>query len=293
MRSLALSIVPFLTCPAFGQVPEKITNSIGMDFALIRSGTFTMGSSLNEAGRQLDEAQCEVFISKPFYLGVYEVTQTQYAQVIGNNSSTFKGEKRPVERVDWNAAVLFCKNLSNLPQEKSAGRVYRLPTEAEWEYSCRAGSETEFSFGDSPDRLEEHAWLLLNANYETHPVGVKKPNRWGLFDMHGNVWEWCSDWYSSNYPSVTVTDPQGATDGRFHVLRGGSWNDIPSYCRSAVRRSEDAMIGTSNTGFRVVFSATLSQSGTDTRIRTETRSSTLSNSHEVIPKTLTLDSREN
>jgi formylglycine-generating enzyme required for sulfatase activity len=163
---------------------------------------------------------------------MYEVTQQQYEKVMGTNPSTTKGPQNPVEKVSWNDAVEFCRKLSALPAEKSAGYVYRLPTEAEWEYACRAGTQTAYSFGDSESELGDYAWYDKNAGGTTHPVGSKKPNAWGLYDMHGNVFEWCQDWYGS-YPSGSVTDPTGESSGSHRVVRGGAGTASPS----AVRRS--------------------------------------------------------
>lgn len=192
------------------ELPES-ANSIGMKFKLIPAGTFTMGD---------DNDAPEVTLSKSFSLGIHEVTQSQYERVMGNNPSGFKGANNPVEQVSWEDAVEFCRKLSELPAEKAAGRVYRLPTEAEWEYACRAGTTTKYSFGDDDSELGNYAWFKGNSGNTSHPVGGKKPNAWGLYDMHGNVWEWCQDWYG-DYPSGTVTDPMGATSGSYRVNRGG------------------------------------------------------------------------
>jgi formylglycine-generating enzyme required for sulfatase activity len=187
---------------------KEITNSIGMKLVLIPKGTFTMGSPENEAGRIEDEGEHQVTISRDYYLGVYEVTQEQYEQVMGTNPSYFQGDhvaerdpktgvvkeidssNHPVEQVSWEDAVEFCERLSELPEEKAAGRVYRLPTEAEWEYACRAGTNTKYSFGDDEGQLGDYAWFEANSG-GTHPVGQKQPNAWGLYDTHGNVFEWC------------------------------------------------------------------------------------------------------
>jgi formylglycine-generating enzyme required for sulfatase activity len=222
---------------------ETITNSIGMKLVLIPKGTFMMGSPERE-----DEPQHQVTISKDYYLGVTEVTQGQYEKVIGKNPSRFQKSSRfqefrvrgsdtsmyPVEDVWWNKAEEFCKKLSDLPEEKKAGRVYRLPTEAEWEYACRAGSKSAYSFGESSKSLGDYAWFEGNSNGQTHPVGEKKANAWGLYDMHGNVWEWCSDEYG-DYPEGAVSDPVGPREVSFRVLSGGCWGIGAAYCRSAVR----------------------------------------------------------
>jgi formylglycine-generating enzyme required for sulfatase activity len=201
------------------------SNSLGMKFKPLLGGTFTMGQ---------EEHAVEVTLTNAFELGVYEVTQKQYEAVMGTNPSQFKGPQNPVERVSWDDAVEFCRKLSALPAEKKAGYVYRLPTEAEWECACRAGTTTAYSFGDSDSELGDYAWYNENSVNTTHPVGGKKPNPWGLYDMHGNVFEWCQDWYG-DYPSGAVTDPTGAASGSRRVLRGGSFNFHSSNVRSAYR----------------------------------------------------------
>lgn len=149
----------------------------------------------------------------------------------------------------------FCKRLSELPEEKNAGRVYRLPTEAEWEYACRAGSKTLFSFEENVKSLGDYAWFKENSDRRSHPVGEKLPNAWGLYDMHGNVWEWCSDWYGE-YQKGAVTDPVGPVAGSFHVLRGGSWHDAAANCKSSSRLWHDpAVRGDVLNGFRVALSS--------------------------------------
>jgi formylglycine-generating enzyme required for sulfatase activity len=194
----------------------------------------------------------QVTLTKPFELGVYEVTQEQYEKVmVGTTPSRIKGSQNPVENVSWNDAVEFCRKLSELPGEKKAGYVYRLPTEAEWDYACRAGTTTAYSFGDSESELGDYAWHYKNSRDTTHPVGGKKPNPWGLYDMHGNVSEWCQDWHGS-YPSGSVTDPTGAASGSSRVLRGGSFLNLSSGVRSANRYNNqpDTRHNTYGVGFR-------------------------------------------
>jgi|688.fasta_scaffold06594_17 formylglycine-generating enzyme required for sulfatase activity len=247
------------------QTPKEITNSIGMKLVLIPKGTFMMGSPESEEGRDKnDETQHEVTISKDYYLGVYEVTQAQYEKMMGKNPSYFQGAKvgnenanLPVEKISWDDAVEFCKKLSDLPEEKKVGRVYRLPTEAEWEYACRAGSKTAYSFDDEEGLLPEYGWFKRNSSDRTHTVGLLEPNAWGLYDMHGNVWEWCSDWYVE-YPQGAVSDPTGPKEGSDRVIRGGGWNSGAADCRSAYRGGSTPGDRFYSLGFRLALS---SQSG--------------------------------
>ena len=227
----------------------SIVNSIGMRFVPIPAGTFTMGSADGEF-----ETPHEVTLTRSFELGVYEVTQEQYEAVMGTTPSHFKGPQNPAENVSWDEAVEFCRKLSELPAEKSAGYEYRLPTEAEWECACRAGTKTTYSFGDSSSKLGDYAWYNKNSGKTTHPVGGKKPNAWGLYDMHGNVWEWCQDWYG-DYPSGSVTDPTGAAAGSYRVRRGGGWFSRPQRCRSAIRYGGSPGHRSYGLGFRVLRSS--------------------------------------
>ena len=228
------------------ELPES-ANSIGMEFKLIPAGRFTMG--------QGDESH-EVTLTEPFQMGVHEVTQAQYEQVMGSNPSIDKGAENPVDPVSWDDAVQFCRQLSELPAEKAAGNVYRLPTEAQWEYACRAGTTTTFSFGDDNSVLGDYAWFTNNSSRNTHPVGSKKPNAWGLYDMHGNVWEWCSDWYGKDYyESSPTSDPTGPSGGSLRVSRGGSWDNTADYCRAAYRARSSPSFRANANGFRVVRSS--------------------------------------
>ncbi len=222
----------------------------------IAPGTFTMGSPSGEKGRYSEEGpQTKVTISRGFLMSKYEVTQAQYKAVMGTNPSSFKGDNKPVEQVSWHDAVAYCAKLTE--KEKAAGRLpvgyeYRLPTEAEWEYACRAGTTTAFSFGDDVSKLGEYAWYGGNSSSTTHPVGKKKPNGWGLYDMHGNVWEWCQDWYG-NYPGGSVTDPQGPATGSYRVERGGYWRSFAGHCRSADRNGYGPGSRYRGLGFRPVL----------------------------------------
>ena len=245
--------------------PREIVNKIGMKLVLVGPGKFLMGSPNNEEGRSADEGpQHEVQLTRPFYIGVYAVTQEEYQRVMGTNPSWFSAtgsgkddvrgmdtSRFPVEQVSWKDAVEFCRRLSEMPEEKRCGHVYHLPTEAEWEYACRGGanSSERFHFGDSLSPRDANFDKTVGR---TTPVGSYPANAFGLFDMHGNVWEWCADWYGP-YPSKTVKDPTGASTGSSRVLRGGSWHyDLGRYCRAAYRSHSDPGYCATTFGFRVV-----------------------------------------
>jgi len=220
------------TAAALGLPVEKtldLGNGVKMELVLIPAGEFMMGSPSSESGRE--GPQHRVRITRPFYMGKYEVTQEQFEAVKGWDPSHYKGPSNPVERVSWNDAVKFCYRLS-----QRTGCDVRLPTEAEWEYACRAGSSTAFHFGDSGSQLGDYAWNSGNSGGKTHPVGQKRPNAWGLYDMYGNVFEWCQDWYDSDYYGQSpAADPKGPSSGMDRVLRGGCWNSGAGRCRSAFR----------------------------------------------------------
>jgi uncharacterized protein (TIGR02996 family) len=230
-----------------------IENSVGMRLVLLPAGTFTMGTPEGEMSRHHDEGpRHDVTLSRPFFLSAHLVTQEQYLRVRGENPSLFpESPRHPVEHVRWDDAVAFCERLSQWPQEKAAGRIYRLPTEAEWEYACRAGmqSYTVFHTGDQLDsRL---ANFDSNLKHPT-PVGSYPPNAFGLFDMHGNLHEWCQDWFDSDYYlHIPAVDPPGPEKGSTRVLRGGSWSSNPIFCRSGYRCYTDPDNQTF-LGFRVV-----------------------------------------
>jgi eukaryotic-like serine/threonine-protein kinase len=237
-------------------VEGRFTNSVGMHLVLIRPGTFQMGSAETDRFHEDDELpQHEVTISRPFFLGIHEVTQREFEKVTGRNPAQFRGEKDsanlPVESVTWDDAVDFCSRLTALEHEKRAGRLYRLPTEAEWEYACRAGSKSEFCFGDDRALLSQYAWWGESAG-RTHPVGGRQENVWGLFDVHGNVWEWCSDYFDpAYYRHSPPTDPPGPASGSERVCRGGCSEDRARDLRAARRRPADPRQSLANTGFRV------------------------------------------
>ena len=233
-----------------------------MKLVPIPAGTFLMGSPEDEKEHNRFELQHEVTLTKDFYLGMTQVTQAQYKEVMGKNPSKFRGNRVagrdssefPVETVSWEDAIEFCRRLSEFPNEKRAGRVYRLPTEAEWEYACRAGTDTAYSFGDSSEGLSQHAWLFENSEHRSHPVALKRPNAWGLYDMHGNVYEWCNDWYG-NYPESAVTDPVGPAENWYRVFRGGSWFLSARGCRSAFRNFSVRSCRNFILGFRLALSS--------------------------------------
>lgn len=259
--SPATAIVPFDTAQAKTHqkawadhlgVPVTSTNSIGMKLVVIPPGEFAMGSPVGEPERKDNETQHPVRLSKAFSIGVYEVTQSQYEEVMGSNPSQFRSPSNPVENVSWDDAVEFCQKLSGIPAEKSAGRVYRLPTEAEWEYACRAGTTTAYSFGDDKSQADQYAWFRDNSSGTTQAVGEKLPNGWGLYDMHSNVWEWCEDRYA-RYPSGAATDPRGPDKGSYRVQRGGGWFNVAARGRSASRDTSIPTYRSSMVGFRLAL----------------------------------------
>ncbi len=258
-------------------VDVELKNSVGMQLRLIPPGEFMMGSPESEEGRGDDEGpQHRVRITRPFYLGVYLVTRSQWASVMGSNprdiSLTIHRRDRvfdrstanyPMETVNWLEAQEFVENLN----AKLVGMDwnYRLPTEAEWEYACRAGTATRYFFGDDERELGKYGWYLGNlpvAHHDHHdgsparPIGGKRPNAWGLYDMHGTVWEWCSDWYGADYyVNSPVDDPTGPASGSDRVLRGGGFATPAEACRSARRSGQEPGIQGNPFGFRVVFSS--------------------------------------
>jgi formylglycine-generating enzyme required for sulfatase activity len=226
--------------PAAGKV---VANALGMKFAWVPPGTFLMGSPANEADRSDVETQHRVTLTRGFWMGVHQVTQAQWQAVMGTNPSAFKGDYLPVEQVSWDDAAQFCEALG-----KKDGQTYRLPTEAEWEYACRAGTTTPFHFGATISTEQ-----VNHYNSRTTPVGSFPANGWGLHDTHGNVWEWCGDWYGGPFPSFDLTDPQGGNTGERRVRRGGSWNDLPFGCRAAFRDHGAPGVRHGTIGFRVVL----------------------------------------
>jgi formylglycine-generating enzyme required for sulfatase activity len=224
----------------------RFTNTIGQEFAYIKPGTFMMGTPKNEKGKRRDETLHQVTITKGFYMQTTEVTQGQWKAVMGSNPSKFHkgGDNSPVEMVSWED----CQGFINKLNQQGNKTKYRLPTEAQWEYAARAGTTGSFA-GSSLDTL---GWYSSNSDDRTHPVAQKQANDWGLYDMHGNVWEWVQDW-SGRYSTGSITDPTGPSTGKARVYRGGSWRFDARYCRLAHRgRGAPADFARANVGFRVV-----------------------------------------
>ena len=224
--------------------PARMTNSLGMEFVLIQPGTFMMGSPKSEKERYNDELLHEVTLTKPFYMQKTAVTQKQWEQIMNSNPSAFKSDEFPVNRVTWYKVHSYIKKLNKMGEG-----IYRLPTEAEWEYSCRAGSKAAYSFGDNGSELHQYATYRGSRSSNDHV----KPNAWGLFEMHGKVSEWCQDRYGT-YNLELSTDPVGANRGWQRVYRGGSHSSSERDCRSAWRQSSHPFYGYSNVGFRLVRS---------------------------------------
>jgi len=226
------------------------TNSIDMEFISIPPGSFRMGGDkVHEQAEDHENPIHEVDISKAFLMGRFAVTQEQWANVMDTNPSEFIGEQRPVECVSWHDAQTFIESLN--AQENT--QAYRLPTEAEWEYAARASTTTAYTFGNETSTLNEYAWYKKNAGGETQPVGQLKPNAWGLYDMHGNVHEWCQDWFDRNYYAQSKkTDPTGPPNGLARALRGGDWGSLDWYCRCASRSLSSPDRRSSRVGFRLV-----------------------------------------
>ena len=222
---------------------EPLTN---MRFVRVKGGCFRMGSPTNEKGRGADERQHEACVGD-FWVGMYEVTQGQWKKIMGANPSVNrKGDNYPVENISWKNGVAFADTLS-----RKSGMGFRLPTEAEWEFAARASSTTLYSGSNSPGQI---AWYYKNSNLASHPVGAKQSNQLGLYDMSGNVWEWCSDWYGKNY-SGGSRNPQGPTSGTKKVSRGGSWSGNPEDIRVARREKDKPEAHYSDVGLRLVMSA--------------------------------------
>lgn len=253
-------VLPFIVIAAWSptqaaEPPRTFTNSIGMRLILIPKGTFTMGS---ETGDSDEKPVRKVTLTRDYFLGVTEVTNAQWKAVMKTQPSRWPEDNVPVQMVSWDDAQSFCKALSDLPEEQQARRIYRLPTEAEWEYACRAGADTNYCFGNDVSELGSFAWFDDGARSDKGPSEVAKKlvNRAGLYDMHGNVWEWCSDWYgtyANDNSKDGVTDPLGPREGEIRVSRGGSWDYTAWFLRSSYRRRFRPSNRFINVGFRVAM----------------------------------------
>jgi formylglycine-generating enzyme required for sulfatase activity len=235
-------------------VPVEVRTQVtGIVLRLIPSGDFTMGSPASEPGRRSEEGPLhQVTLTRPFYCGKFEVTQAQWQAVMGNNPSYYTniGPDAPVEQVSWDDCQVFLTRLCQM--EGVANGTYRLLTEAEWQYACRAGTTTAYYFGNDASILGEYAWYWDNSFGTTHPAGQKKPNAFGLHDMHGNVWEWCQDWYSPSYYNISPrTDPAGPGYGEDRVHPGGALNHNAVNCRSAMRFRSTPDFREFDVGFRI------------------------------------------
>ncbi len=235
-------------------VDFDLGGGVKMDLVLLGPGSFMMG---DPKGEKDEKPVHKVTISKSFYMGKFDVTQEQWQGVMGGNPSHFKGARNPVDSVSWEACQAFIKKLNE--KFAASGATFSLPTEAQWEYACRAGASTRYGFGDEEARLGEYGWFETNAGGQTHPVGEKKPNAWGLYDMQGNLWQWCADWYDgSYYKKSPATDPTGPSEPggpsgvSSRALRGGCWGDPASCCRCACRYCLPPWFCVYSYGLRVV-----------------------------------------
>lgn len=272
MKKTILSIIPLITCMIATNImaapPKTITNSLNMKFVYIEPGTFIMGSPKNEVGRDSDEKRHRVVINRGFYISITEVTQGQWQKLMGDNPSAYQdlGSSGPVDQVSWNDCMIFIDKLNRIENTDQ----YRLPTEAEWEYACRAGTQTAFASGriteancQRVEHLDKIAWYCGNSGHRPHRVGSKEPNAWGIYDMHGNVHEWCldrCDWFDQWTRRIhvitdtyrnNVVDPLSRS-GRSRVFRGGSWNQSTQYLRSADRGCFHPGLRRTDIGFRLV-----------------------------------------
>ncbi len=227
-------------------------NSIGMKFVFVEPGSFQMGSNNGDSD---EKPVHRVLLTKPFAMGKYEVTQSEYESIMGSNPSNFSGSNNPVEEVSWHDAIAFCKTLTEREQNAgrlSAGAKYRLPTEAEWEYCAKGGNKSKGYTYSGSDSINSVGWYTSNSGSETHPVGQKQANELGLYDMSGNVWEWCNDWYG-NYNSKSVSDPKGYAETSTRVNRGGGWGNVDLGCCPANRTNLRPIYKGDFMGFRVLL----------------------------------------
>jgi len=215
------------------EIKIDLGQGVVLEMVRIEPGEFDMGSPVMEEMRGDDEHMHRVRITKPFYIAKYETSQALWMRVMGEIRGEFKNMRNPAEGLSWQDCQQFIERLNKMVP----GGGFRLPTEAEWEYACRAGTTTRYSFGDDEGQLGRYGWYSANSGHKTHEVGTKESNPWGLYDMHGNVWEWCQDWYDKyQFPARGVLEgPVGPASGKYRVLRGGCWYVGGHYCRSARR----------------------------------------------------------
>lgn len=246
MRLALLALLALSGAPA---ADDRLTLDLGggvtLELVEIKAGKFTMGA--DERGERPPH---EVTISKNFWMQTTEVTQAQWKAVLGTDPSEFKGADLPVENVSWEEAVEFTKRLTAKVQDQLKGRKAALPTEAEWEYACRAGTTTPWSWGGDEKSADLYCWHDGNSGQKTNPVGKKKPNPWGLFDMHGNLWEWVADRHAEEYPAGAATDPQGPDQGDNRVRRGGGWGQRPGVHQCTTREGNNPTYRCNYIGFR-------------------------------------------
>ncbi len=254
-RFIALFLITAVIVFTSGSTPTNVTGPLlGMKFVLVPSGSFLMGSPENEQHRFEREGPQHQVNLQPFYMMTTEVTQAQWKKVMGSNPSHFKGNKLPIEMVSWNDVQEFIGKLNQI----DPGKGYRLPSEAEWEYACRAGSKTAYYSGPEKADLNKIGWYDENSGVgKTHPVGKKEPNAWGLYDLHGNVMEWCEDWYHDDYRGAPTDGSawMSSPSDTCRVYRGGSWFAFAYNCRSAYRNRGEPGAKDKDLGFRLVKSA--------------------------------------
>lgn len=258
---------------AAAELPKERTVDLGggvkLEMVLVPAGEFLMGTAdTDQGGGRGEKPQHRVQITQSFYLGKYPVTQEQWQTAMGSNPSAFKGAQNPVERVSWDHCQILLARLNEKTGEQ--GGQFMLPTEAQWEYACRAGSTTKYFFGDDETQLGQYAWIKANSENTTHPVGQKKPNAWGLYDLVGNVWQWCQDWYDDgSYQVARPNDPAGPSGGSARVLRGAGWTEEAATCPSAHRLSTAPGDRYTSVGVRVALSLSAAEQSQVARIPTK------------------------
>ena len=237
--------------PLPGAAFEVKVGAVSFNMRWCPPGSFTMGSPVSEDGRDTDEVQHKVTLTKGFWIGETEVTQALWREVLGANPAHHKGDDLPVEQVTWNDCQRFLRKLNTRPEVRDAKLAFSLPTEAQWEYACRSGTAGPFA---GEGFLDDMGWCNSNSGGSSHPVARQAPNEWGIYDMHGNVWEWCSDWFG-DYPKTGQSDPTGPSSGVLRVARGGSWIHPARSCRAAFREWYAPGDRDASLGLRLVLAA--------------------------------------